>query len=241
MPPLILAHRGAHEGVPENTLLAFQRAMQVGADGIECDVRLSEDGELVVIHDETLERLVPGGDRRLVAKVSATELGRLDLGHGAPVPTLREVFRWAESARAWVNVELKTDGAFGHRLVGRLVRLCRELPNHQLPDRLLFSSFSWNAVALASRSHLPGPVGWLLGSDNRLGRSSRLWKWLGAQGVHPSCAIATERRISAWRSMGAMVNVWTVNDDASARQLAHWGVDSIITDVPAQIRHAVDR
>jgi len=214
--------------------------MDAGADGVECDVRLSGDGELVVIHDNTLERLTPGSDRRPVAQVSATELGKLDLGHGAPVPTLREVFGWAESAQAWINVELKTDGLIGPRLVGRLARLCEELAPAQTLDRLLFSSFSWTTVAIASRCRLPGPVGWLLDTRNRMGRSSRLWKWLGAQGVHPSCAIATERLISAWRAMGAMVNVWTVNDDASARRLAHLGVDSIITDVPAQIRSAVD-
>src|SRR6185436_14185576 len=101
--PLILGHRGVRGTLPENTLAAFEAAAGEGADGIELDVRVCGTGELVVVHDPTLERVTGGRDRRAIAEIAHHELARVDVGAGQRVPTLTEVLAMARTRRLRVN------------------------------------------------------------------------------------------------------------------------------------------
>ena len=104
-------------------MAAFERAIVDGADGVELDVRLDGDGEVVVIHDTTLSRVTGGRDDRHVDAVGKSELAKVDVGQGERVPLLAEVLSWARERRTRVNVELKADVSRRAALVWKVVRL----------------------------------------------------------------------------------------------------------------------
>src|SRR5579864_6905519 len=101
----VVGHRGAMGHCPENTLASFERGLELGADWIELDVHLSRDGELIVIHDETLERTTNG--HGLVRDHTLADLQALDAGDGQRIPTLNEVLTWARERGAVVDIEIK--------------------------------------------------------------------------------------------------------------------------------------
>jgi glycerophosphoryl diester phosphodiesterase len=111
--PLILGHRGASVARPENTIAAFARALALGAVGIECDVQRTADGELVLIHDDTLDRTTNGTG--VVGALPWSALAALDAGGGHPIPRLTDLFTWAHDSSTrgpapFLNLELKMPG-----------------------------------------------------------------------------------------------------------------------------------
>lgn len=237
--PLVLGHRGARRRAPENTIAAFDLAMDEGADGVELDVRLNRDGHVVVIHDPTLERVTDGRDRRRIEDVGLAELAAIDLGGGARVPALEEVLSWARRRRARVNVELKRDVTRRARFVWEVVRLLAFEP--AAGTRLLTSSFDpW--LVLACAHFLPHiAAGWLVEAPGPVPGRSFGERLLGASAVHPQASLVTPESIAPWHHDGCLVNVWTVNDPADAQRLAQIGVDTIISDEPGKILGALAR
>ena len=140
---LIYGHRGASAYAPENTLEAFRLAMDMGADGFELDVHLSKDGELVVIHDETVDRTTDGAG--LVRELTLAQLKALDASNGkeayrgARIPTLEEVFELIRDTRHLVNVEIKTDECFYPGLEEKCLELAARMG---VEDRVIYSSFN---------------------------------------------------------------------------------------------------
>ncbi len=131
--PQIFAHRGAKAVAPENTLPAFERALAMGVDGIELDVHCSKDGQLVVIHDESLERTTSGTGK--VSDYTAAQLAKIDAGSyfnpafaGTGVPTLAEVFDLVGN-RCRVNVELKSDDPNGGDQAASAAGMISALPS----------------------------------------------------------------------------------------------------------------
>lgn len=231
--PLVLGHRGARARAPENTLLGFDRAMNEGADGIELDVRLDRDGDVVVIHDPSLLRVTGGTDARNVEEVGRKELLLVDVGNGEIVPRLEDVLRWAFSRGAKVNVELKKDVTRRARLVASVARVVAVQPH--AAEWILFSSFDPGLVR-AMAMVLPWiPSGWLVDDSTPFpGRSARD-RLVLASAIHPRRSLVTAERIQPWKDAGLGVNVWTVNDPEEARRLDALGVDAIITDMPGEI------
>ena len=141
--PLIYAHRGASGHAPENTLEAFRLAMEMGADGFELDVHMSKDGELVVIHDETVDRTTDGTG--LVRDLTLNQLKSLDASNGmdayrcVKIPTLAEVFHLIRHTRHIVNVEIKTDEWFYPQIEEKCLALAKETG---IEDRVIYSSFN---------------------------------------------------------------------------------------------------
>lgn len=235
-PPLVLGHRGARREAPENTLAAFRLAVEQGAAGVELDVRLDGDDEPVVIHDPTLERVSGGKDARSIELLASDELAEVRLD-GEPIPTLRAVLEWAALGGHLVNVELKRDVSRRRVLVWRVAKLVASIAGAR--DRVLFSSFDPMIVRSLAWLSPEVPVAWLVHGKQRLLKRAPGWKRLGAAGVNPELALATDGRILRLRSAGALVNVWTVNQPEDARRLARAGVDGIISDVPGEIVRAL--
>jgi glycerophosphoryl diester phosphodiesterase len=235
--PLVLGHRGARHAAPENTLRSFQLALEQGADGVELDVRLDRDRNLVVLHDRTLARVTGWHDVRDVERVGRRELAQVELGAGARVPLLADVLAWAESTGARVNVELKHDVSDRRALVEGVAREARRLRD---PARsLLLSSFHPPIVAALSRALPELTTAWLVHAGQRVLREAPGWRWLGARAVNPEHPLATAARIAAWKRRGALVAVWTVNDPNLALRLSALGVDAIISDVPGRVVEAL--
>lgn len=225
--PQVIAHRGASAAAPENTVEAFRLAVELGADGIELDVRRTADDELVVVHDPHLI------DGRAVAELARSQLP-------AVIPGLADALEACDGA--WVNLELKVDGVPAiadepRRLVPLVLDALADVADDR---RWLVSSFSRRT----------------LDEIRRLGPSSIRTAWLveeirddtvaltvrgGHDALHPWDAVVTPRLVERAHEVGLDVNVWTCNEAARMAELAAWGVDGICTDVVDVARRVVSR
>jgi glycerophosphoryl diester phosphodiesterase len=214
---LILGHRGAPAEAPENTLRAFELALQRGADGVELDVRPAEDGTPVVIHDDSLQRTF--GMSGLVSGLSWPALQRLT---GARLPSFEQTAAWAAASGAWLNVELKAAGA-----EEEVIRILR---GHGLMSRTFLSSFDEGIVARVGEL-APDALRFFLterwddAAHDRLIRS-------GAAGVCLRVDATTPLALDVLRHEGLPVVVWTVDDPARIGHLLAAGVAAIITNHP---------
>lgn len=235
--PLVLGHRGARAHCPENTMAAFERALEDGADGVELDVRLDAAGEVIVLHDPTLKRVTGGVDHREAESVDRRALEQVDIGDGERVPRLTTVLAWARHHRARLNIEIKRDVSRPFLLTRRVAALVCGMPH---ADRhIILSSFDFRLVALHRRLAPKVPTAWLVHEKQRLLKSAPGRRWVGASAVHPERLLCSSKQVRKWKQSGALVNVWTVNDPTEARDLANLGVDGLISDDPGLILDAV--
>lgn len=229
----IFAHRGFSASYPENSLLAFEKAIETGCEGIELDVQLTRDGQLVVIHDETLDRTT--GAKGRVRDFSLAELERLDasgrfsgnLGFN-PIPTLSDYFDLVRNKTIATNIELK-NGIFVYPgLEEKVVAMVAEFG---LEDRVLFSSFNHQSLlkckALSPSSEIAFIIScWMIGAgsyckDNR-----------GAY-INPRSCFLTPENMDELSRSGVKAMAWTVDEPSEMKRLAGAGVDSLITNEPA--------
>jgi glycerophosphoryl diester phosphodiesterase len=232
--PQIFAHRGAKLVAPENTLPAFQKALEMGVDGIELDVHTSKDGQLVVIHDFSVDKTTNGHGR--VEGFTAAELARLDAGShfhpafaGVGVPTLAQVLELVgEHCR--VNVEIKCEEDDGGDEVELLAALIHQ---RQLYEQVIVSSF--NPITLIKLRWVDPKIQLGLLYFQELPphlRQAWFTPILQPQALHPYHGLVTANLVAWARRQGCAVNTWTVNEVAEARRLADLGVDVIMTDAP---------
>ncbi|MGD2252046.1 MAG: glycerophosphodiester phosphodiesterase family protein [Anaerolineales bacterium] len=237
----MIAHRGACQRAPENTLAALRLAAELGADAIELDTKLTADGEVVVIHDQTLDRTTSGRGR--VAAHTLDQIKALDAGSHfrqqfkcERVPTLREVFE-REGQRQLINVEMGNYARPWNQLPDAVVSLVRE---YRLADRVLLSSFNPVALRKARRLAPEIPCALLTVRFEPKWMRSTLACLLRPDLIHADVRILSEERIAEWHDHGFRVNVWTVNDENRMRNLVAWGVEGLITDVPEAARRVID-
>lgn len=232
--PVIFAHRGSSAYAPENTLAAFKLAAEQGADAIELDAKLSADGEVVVIHDQTVNRTTNGTGR--VSELRLEELQRLDAGaffsdhfRGEKIPTLRQVFE-AVGAQLYINVELTNYASPGDDLVARVAALVTDM---HMQEKVLFSSFLPANLVRVKRL-LPECPRAILAGGGLLGWLARsfIGRLYAPDIVHPNIEHISAAYCAREHSRGRRVHVWTVNDRTDLLNAYHWGVDGVITDDP---------
>ncbi len=207
-------------------MLAFTKAKEAGADGIELDVRFDGDNTVVVFHDKTLDRLT--GTQGRIELLGRTAREALRVG-GEPVPTLAEVLHEIDLE---VNVELKiNDTGRGGDLVAATAKVIKDAG---ASDRICVSSFDPIALVQFHR-HVPEvALGYLFGDEQPLPvRKGWVGTWIGATLVHPQHTLVTEDTVAKWHRMGMPINTWTVDDPAELRRLADLGVDGVFTNDPA--------
>ncbi|MCC6809683.1 MAG: glycerophosphodiester phosphodiesterase [Deltaproteobacteria bacterium] len=233
---LIYGHRGVRgEGLPpENTMAAFIRAKDEGADGIELDVRQAASGEVVVFHDPTLRRMTSGFDSRALSALPLDELRRIDLS-GEPIPTLHDVLDWIEPTGLLLNVEMKRDLPSRTGLVIAVAKILRA--HTGMRERLLVSSF--DPVMLAGLAPLLPriPRGLLFHAGQAAYKPWRYARHGPWQAAHPEHVMVSDEEMKLSRDR--IVNAWTVNDAGAAQRLDAMGVDGIISDRPGAIRAAL--
>ncbi len=223
---LNIAHRGARKAAPENTVPAFTKAMELGADGIELDVQLSADDELFVLHDLTLNKTTNGTG--VAAALPLAALKEFDAGdwfgeawRGTEIPELHEVFD-ALPDNAYVNIELKRDSIQDDGLEEVITNFIR---HRNIAHRVIVSSF--NPVILWRLRHEPFPLGLLYAPDMPFGLAwGQARQFLRLDALHPHYSQVRAPLPTL------PVNTWTVNDEAEMRRLLALGVNAIITDVP---------
>ena len=227
----IFAHRGASGHAPENTLEAFRLAVQMGADGIELDVHLSKDGELVVIHDETVDRTTNGTG--LVCSKTLAELKELDASKGmegyagARIPTLGEVYDLIRDTGLLINVEIKTDVI----QYADIERKCLELEQEKgMQGRIIYSSFNHYTIANILAQDPQAQTGLLYMSG--LYQPWEYAKYTGAKYIHPYTPnLFLPGLVEGCLKNGIGINLWTINDEKTMMECLKYGV-GIITDYP---------
>ncbi len=236
--PAVWAHRGASADAPENTLPAFELALQQGADGFELDIQFTRDDEIVVIHDETLERTTDGTG--WVADHSLADLAGLDASNGfsrftgTRIPTLQQVLGLVRDNDATVNIELKNSQM---RYLGMEEKLAAMLADFGSPERFVLSSFNHYSLRKLAGLGVRSTLGALFGEP-----LFRPWKYaqkLGVGALHPPCSRPTlsAKLVRRCHESGLKVHLWTVNDRADLEWAARHGVDAVITDTPAKARN----
>jgi glycerophosphoryl diester phosphodiesterase len=238
--PIPFAHRGGTSSAPENTLPAFEHAVELGYRYLETDVHLTRDGVLVAFHDEDLRRTC--GVDRTIASTTWAELRELRVDGREPIPLMSDLFARFPDAR--FNIDCKSDAG-----APALVRLIREL---DAIDRVCIGSFSH--ARLTKLRALLGPglltcmspqevavlrlTGRLTGSAQRVaqvparaGRKSGPW----------SVPVVTRRFVDSAHRRGSQVHVWTIDDPDEMHRLLDLGVDGIMTDRPETLRSVLEQ
>jgi len=240
--PLVIGHRGACALAPENTLASFELAIQHKADAIEFDVKLSSDQQVVVIHDQSVDRTTNGKGK--VQHLSLTELRALDAGgkfsqkySNEKIPTLDEVFENLGN-RILMNVELTNYSTPFDHLVTKVSDL---VIKHGLEERIIFSSFLKRNL-MTARHLLPGVPCGLLAYSGWLGYFPRYYGWKkNFQALHPYLTDVNQGLVQNVHNEGKRIHVWTVNGENNIRKMLELRVDGIFCDDPGLVRQIMDK
>lgn len=232
--PLVIAHRGASDEAPENTLASFERAIEMGADAIELDVKLSADGEAVIIHDDTVDRTTDGTGT--VAEMTLAQLKQLDAGApfdpkftGEHIPTLREVIDLVDG-RAIIFIELKTVSLTPTDLEGTVIDIVNETDT---ADKTILISFNPFSLIAAKRKTSEIPLG-LLYTDETSAYLRDRWfaPFIHPEALLPRRQMVTLEHVQEMRDRGHPVFVWTVDEPEDMEEIIGMGVEGIITNRP---------
>ena len=230
--PLVWAHRGASGYAPENTIEAFQLAANIGADGVELDVQLTRDGQIVVCHDETIDRTSDGAGWLKDYTLDELKNMNFDNGNkayeGAEIPTLQEVFDVLRDTGLVINIELKTGIIFYPGLEEAIVELTKA--NH-FEDRVIYSSFNHYSVMKIKELDPQAKTGFLY-ADGTIDMPGYA-KDHGVDALHPALYnIQFPDFMKQCREKEIDVNVWTVNDGKYLKMCQDAGVHAVITNYP---------
>lgn len=224
---LKIGHRGAKGYEPENTLISFQKALDLNVDGIELDVHLSSDGHLIVIHDESIDRTTNG--KGFVNQLSLKEIKAFLIEDKFTIPTLEEVFDLIDK-KCFINVELKS-----FETAEKVVQLIEKYINEKnwKYSHFLVSSFDWNALQQVRFMNTEIPIGVL--TETELDLAFSFAKFIKAASLHPYFEMLTPENALVLQEEGIRVIPWTVNNPKDLLKMQSLKVNGIITDFPDRI------
>ena len=224
---LKIGHRGAKGYEPENTFVSFQKALDMQVDGIELDVHLSADGEIIVIHDETIDRTTNG--KGFVNALSLRELNAFRINGKYEIPTLKDVFDLVNQD-CFINIELKN-----YEVTDKVVSLIEKYVAKKgwKYDRFLVSSFDWNALQQVAFLNDKIPIGVLTETD--LDLALAFAKFIQAKSIHPHFHLLTKENTAQMQEKGFKVFPWTINELEDIQKIKTFNVNGIITDFPNRI------
>lgn len=246
----IIAHRGSNKEAPQNTLSAFQAAVDEKADGFETDVHLTLDGVPVICHNYSIDDTSDG--RGLVSGYTLAELKKFDFGsyfgerfRGTSAPTLDEfLFFVSKTSAEIINIELKCPADRVYELAKKTLDCVKK---NGVLDRVIISSFSPALLRAVKAVDARCKTAFLFPS-NRPSVCRAVFfnpfiivKSTAAAAIHPMSVLVTPFMVKTAHKLGVKVNVWTVNDEKSVLRLLKMGVDGIITDCPGKVRSIVQK
>ncbi|MCR5272733.1 MAG: glycerophosphodiester phosphodiesterase [Lachnospiraceae bacterium] len=233
---LVWGHRGASGYAPENTLDSFEKAIELDADGVELDVQLTKDGEIVVIHDETVDRV--SGAKGYVKDTNFDDIRKLDVSlpikdyaKRTRIPTLEEVLNLIKGTKLTINIELKT-GIFAYEGIEKKVI---DLVNQKkMMDDIWFSSFNHESVLRVKKICSEAKCGLLI--QDIIVNPCAYLKGLnaGIEALHPAIYHYGQDPlyIKKAKEAGLCTHIWTVNEREHMEMLCREGVEAIITNYP---------
>lgn len=222
---LVIAHRGDRVHKPENTMAAFKLALEEGADGIELDVQLTSDGEIVVCHDETVNRTTNGTG--YIKDMTYKEVLNLDAGEGQKIPSLSEVMDLLHNKDILLNIELKNSVIKYQGLENKVINALKE---YKMLDKTIISSFNHHSLLNVKELAPTMRVGILFEC-----MPVNLWGFatkIKAYSLHPFYSNVDERMVKRSHEHNIRLFPWTVNNENIIRDFFALGVDAIITDDP---------
>ena len=230
---IVTAHRGFSGLYPENTMLAFAKAEEAGADEIELDVQLSRDGQVVVFHDDSLERLT--GQRGSVRDFIYDELEKMNVAKGVygdkfgfnPIPTLNQYFAWVKNTGIKTNIEIKNGRYYFEELEEKTLALIAE---HNVQEKVYFSSFTHVSLLKCKKINPSIPCGALV--VMAAGNTGYYLRSNGLDFCHPEIKSLNDEIVADCEKYGVGINVWTVNDMAGLQKAHAWKCRGVITDFP---------
>lgn len=235
--PPVIAHRGASQLAPENTISAFYQAKHAGARWVEFDVMLAKCGEAVVIHDQTLNRTTNSSGK--LNRFTYEELKRLDAGswfnkkfHNERIPTLTDVLQALQEYELCPNIEIKPFKGFEEQTVKKIISDLKLVWDKHSPPPLI-SSFSIKALEYMRKYSESAHLALLLHGWNK--NWQKICDELHCEIVALNSRILTTERIKTIHATNRQVLSYTINNIQKAQKLFEWGVDAIFSDVPEVI------
>jgi len=224
---LKIAHRGAKAYEPENTLKAFQKALDLNSDGIELDVHLSADEQIIVIHDETIDRTT--NRKGLVNTFSLSELKSFLIDGKYQIPTLNEVFDLVDK-KCLINIELKGLGT-----PSKVVQLIEQYISEKNwnYNNFIVSSFDWNMLEETSNLNPNIPIGVL--TEENLDTALAFAEKIKVKAIHPDYQLLNIENVKKIQEKGFLVLPWTVNSAEDIQKVKSYKVNGIISDNPDKI------
>jgi len=226
--PLVIGHRGAMGHETENTLASVQKAMDLGVDMIEIDIFRIESGEIVVFHDERVERLTNGGGR--IEEYNIVDLKRLILDGNHGIPMLQDVLKLIDN-KVRLNIELK--GVNTSDRVNFIIENYVAKSDWTL-DNFLISSFNWEELRVMRKFNQDIAIA-VLTEDNPL-EAIPIAKELNAEAINPDFTTLTRENVNEIKQAGFKIYTWTVNEPNDITQMKRMGVDGIFTNYPERLR-----
>ena len=227
MKMLKIGHRGAKGHAPENTLISFRKAIELDVDGIELDVHLTSDLQLICIHDDTLDRTTNGTG--LINSFTLSELKALRIDNLHEIPTFEEVLDLIDK-KIFINIELK-----GKNTAKPVVDVIESYLNrgNWNYNHFLVSSFDWNALQEVRSLNPNIAVGVL--TQTNLGLAIGFADFIQAKSLHPYFHILTAENTALMQQKGFQVFPWTVNELEDIQKIKSFHVDGIISDFPDRL------
>lgn len=234
--PSIIGHRGCAAHEPENTMRSFKRAVELGAHLLECDVHLSRDGKLVVIHDDTVDRTT--GAKGLVSALTLVELQQLDAGRGEKIPLLDELLDWLIGQEGiGLAIEIKPS-ANPDAVTRATVAAVRE---RGLSERVIIISFDQKAISASRRFASEIFTGFLYHDTERVPDPVAMAQLLKASALLPYVGLVTRELVDAAHLKGLLVFTWTANTPEQIEKAFDARVDGIASDAPDIVAHEIVR
>jgi glycerophosphoryl diester phosphodiesterase len=238
--PLVWAHRGASGYAPENTLESFQKAVDLKADGVELDIQLTKDGEIVVCHDETIDRT--SDHTGYIKDYTLKELKSFNFNRTHPeyahasIPTMKEVFELLKPTGLTINIELKT-GEFDYEGIEEKILALTKAEGFE--DRVIYSSFNHYSILKIQKLNPQARTAFLYSDGNmdmpEYGKKNQV------DALHPWWVnLRYPDFMDKCRQYGLEVNVWTVNTEEAVRYCVKQGVHAVIGNYPDLARKVIE-
>ena len=229
------AHRGASAYYPENTMLSFEKAIEMGCTGIETDVQVTKDDVLVLIHDEMVNRTTNGDG--FVADYTYGELNKLDAGSwkgkefaGIKIPTVEELIYLVQDKNIIINFEMKNGIVIYEDIEKKLIDL---IFKHKMEHKVILSSFNHYSIAKCKKISKTINTGILYMEG--LYKPYNYAKTVGANAIHPDFHTLNSDLVRAVKKHNTQINVFTVDDEENMKSFFYMKVDGIITNFPDKL------
>lgn len=225
--PIVIGHRGAMGHATENSLPSIEKAMDLGVDMIEIDVFKIKSGEVVVFHDDEVDRLTNGGG--MLENYSIFDLNQLRLDGNYKIPTLQDVLRLIDN-KVRLNIELK--GSDTAERVDFIIQYYIREEGWD-PDNFLISSFKWEELRKMRKVNPQIPIAILTEKDPL--QALAVARELKAEAINPNFGELTQEVVDKIQLEDFRVYTWTVNEPEQIREMKEFGVDGIITNYPERV------